>query len=239
VASANSRRSEPQPPAQWRATFATAADLGRSFLAPGRNSGRRSRRSAFRRRTNSNWSFQASWRQTFDDHKHRSPDGAKRNPGHLMAGEVICGVSRTRCSVLHDAPQSWDPRLGSEPPHWQAGLWLRSASRHSLRAAPRRGKENNERIVLCLHSGQQTKRDPVCRRYQQPRAPSGGAQGKARPGFTRKYNVDQLVYFEAFDSILEARAREHTLKRWRRSWKIELIEKFNPDWRDLANELTL
>jgi putative endonuclease len=66
------------------------------------------------------------------------------------------------------------------------------------------------------------------------------AEHKAKfvPGFTRKCNVDQLVYFEAFDSILEARAREHTLKRWRRAWKIELIEKLNPDWRDLTNELT-
>ncbi|WP_312014682.1 MULTISPECIES: GIY-YIG nuclease family protein [unclassified Bradyrhizobium] len=52
-----------------------------------------------------------------------------------------------------------------------------------------------------------------------------------------EYGVDLLVYFEAFDSVLEARAREHAMKRWRRAWKIELIEKLNPDWRDLANEL--
>ena len=58
------------------------------------------------------------------------------------------------------------------------------------------------------------------------------------PGFTRKYEVDRLVYFETFDSILEARAREHALKRWRRAWKIALIEKQNPDWRDLAGELS-
>jgi len=45
------------------------------------------------------------------------------------------------------------------------------------------------------------------------------------------------VYFEAFNSILEARAREHSLKRWRRAWKVALIEKLNPDWRDLTNEL--
>jgi len=60
---------------------------------------------------------------------------------------------------------------------------------------------------------------------------------KLVPGFTRKYNLDQLVYFEAFDSILEARAREHSLKRWRRAWKIALIEKLNPDWHDLTPEL--
>jgi putative endonuclease len=57
------------------------------------------------------------------------------------------------------------------------------------------------------------------------------------PGFTRKYGVDLLVYFEAFESIQEARAREHAMKRWRRAWKVELIEKLNPDWRDLADQL--
>ena len=62
-------------------------------------------------------------------------------------------------------------------------------------------------------------------------------KAKLVPGFTRKYEVDQLVYFEAFASILEARAREHSLKRWRRVWKIALIEKLNPDWRDLTDEL--
>jgi putative endonuclease len=62
-------------------------------------------------------------------------------------------------------------------------------------------------------------------------------KGKPIPGFTRRYGVDQLVYFETFDSILEARAREHSLKRWRRAWKIALIEKLNPDWRDLSNDL--
>ena len=62
-------------------------------------------------------------------------------------------------------------------------------------------------------------------------------KGKLVPGFTRHYGVDQLVYFEMFDSILEARVREHSLKRWRRAWKIELIETLNPDWHDLTSEL--
>jgi putative endonuclease len=65
------------------------------------------------------------------------------------------------------------------------------------------------------------------------------AEHKAKlvPGFTPQYGVDLLVYFEAFDSILEARAREHSLKRWRRAWKIDLIQKLNPDWRDLTDQL--
>ena len=62
-------------------------------------------------------------------------------------------------------------------------------------------------------------------------------KGKLVPGFTRKYGVDLLVYLEAFDSVLEARAREHSLKRWRRAWKVKLIEEFNPDWDDLTNRL--
>jgi putative endonuclease len=63
-------------------------------------------------------------------------------------------------------------------------------------------------------------------------------KAKLVPGFTRKYDVNQLVYFEVFESLLEARAREHSLKRWRRAWKIDLIEKSNPDWRDLTSDLS-
>jgi putative endonuclease len=62
-------------------------------------------------------------------------------------------------------------------------------------------------------------------------------KAKLVPGFTRKYDVGRLVYFELFDTILEARAREHSLKRWRRAWKVALIEKLNADWRDLSEEL--
>jgi putative endonuclease len=56
-------------------------------------------------------------------------------------------------------------------------------------------------------------------------------------GFTQRYKVKRLVYFEAYGSILEARARERALKRWRREWKFDLIEKLNPDWRDLSGNL--
>jgi putative endonuclease len=64
-------------------------------------------------------------------------------------------------------------------------------------------------------------------------------KGKLVPGFTRKYGVDKLVYFEEYASILEARARERVLKRWDRAWKLALIEKMNPQWRDLSYELAL
>jgi len=62
---------------------------------------------------------------------------------------------------------------------------------------------------------------------------------KLVPGFTRQYGVNRLAYFETFESILEARAREHVLKRWRRGWKIALIEKLNPDWKDLSDQLNI
>ena len=62
-------------------------------------------------------------------------------------------------------------------------------------------------------------------------------KAKLVPGFTRTYGVDKLMYLEEHGSILEARARERTMKRWRRAWKIALIEKGNPQWRDLSEEL--
>jgi putative endonuclease len=48
-----------------------------------------------------------------------------------------------------------------------------------------------------------------------------------------------LVYCEEYASILEARNRERVLKRWRRAWKFDLIEKLNPDWSDLTDDLAL
>jgi putative endonuclease len=56
-------------------------------------------------------------------------------------------------------------------------------------------------------------------------------------GFTRTYRVHRLVYYEEYASILEARARERVLKRWRREWKIKLVESTNPNWRDLIMDL--
>ena len=53
-------------------------------------------------------------------------------------------------------------------------------------------------------------------------------------GFTKKYGVDMLVCVEGFETIQEAIAREKQLKKWNRVWKVELIEKYNPDWKDLS-----
>lgn len=59
---------------------------------------------------------------------------------------------------------------------------------------------------------------------------------KAVAGFTKEYGVIRLVYFEEYASITEARARERSLKRWRRAWKLALVDKLNPKWRDLTEE---
>jgi putative endonuclease len=54
-----------------------------------------------------------------------------------------------------------------------------------------------------------------------------------RDGFTRKYGVHRLVWFEEFGDVHDAIAREKRIKKWNRAWKIELIEKMNPVWDDL------
>jgi putative endonuclease len=56
---------------------------------------------------------------------------------------------------------------------------------------------------------------------------------KAIPGFTTKYGVDRLVWFERHDTLEAAMAREQRIKNWKRAWKIQLIERDNPHWIDL------
>lgn len=56
---------------------------------------------------------------------------------------------------------------------------------------------------------------------------------KAADGFTARYGVDKLVWFEVYEDAISAIAREKELKKWRRDWKIRLIEEQNPGWVDL------
>ena len=60
---------------------------------------------------------------------------------------------------------------------------------------------------------------------------------KIAEGFTKRYDVSRLVYFEIFDQIEHAIQREKRLKKWPRAWKVSLIEKDNPDWLDLYPEI--
>jgi len=58
-------------------------------------------------------------------------------------------------------------------------------------------------------------------------------RNKLLPGFTNKYNCDKLVYFEEFNVPDEAKHREQQIKRYKKDWKHNLINTFNPEWRDL------
>jgi len=59
----------------------------------------------------------------------------------------------------------------------------------------------------------------------------------AVPGFTARYNLKRLVYFEEHSTAANAIQREKTLKHWTRAWKTDLIEKTNPNWKDLFDEI--
>jgi putative endonuclease len=65
----------------------------------------------------------------------------------------------------------------------------------------------------------------------------GEHRTSAVDGFTKKYRVHNLVYFETFEDVNSAIEREKKLKRWRRDWKLAIIEKANSDWRDLYDEI--
>jgi putative endonuclease len=58
-------------------------------------------------------------------------------------------------------------------------------------------------------------------------------KNKVVKGFSKTYNVDRLVYFETYDDAENAIKRERNMKEWKRQWKIDLIEKENPNWNDL------
>ena len=72
--------------------------------------------------------------------------------------------------------------------------------------------------------------DLVCRIYEH--------KGKFVRGFTRRYDVDRLVWFESYDDPENAIVREKELKKWRRAWKLRLIEESNPQWLDLYSQVT-
>jgi putative endonuclease len=62
---------------------------------------------------------------------------------------------------------------------------------------------------------------------------------KAVPGFTSKYNITQLVWFEVYDDPVSAITREKDLKKWKRNWKIQLIEAEKPNWKDLYESICI
>jgi putative endonuclease len=74
-------------------------------------------------------------------------------------------------------------------------------------------------------------RDLVRRVYQH--------KTKETPGFASRYGVQRLVWFETYDDPTNAIQREKELKKWKRAWKLRLIEESNPQWRDLYDEIAV
>jgi putative endonuclease len=62
-------------------------------------------------------------------------------------------------------------------------------------------------------------------------------KNKLVPGFTKKYNITDIVYYEIHEDPISAITREKQIKKWNRSWKIKMIEADNPEWCDLADSL--
>ena len=61
----------------------------------------------------------------------------------------------------------------------------------------------------------------------------------AVPGFTKQYGVKQLVYYETYEVLAQAREREGNMKRWKRDWKVKRIEDVNPKWDDLYAKVNM
>lgn len=64
-----------------------------------------------------------------------------------------------------------------------------------------------------------------------------GHRNGTTAGFTKRYAVHRLVHYETFRHVADAIAREKQLKKWNRAWKLQLIERDNPQWRDLYEDL--
>ncbi len=62
-------------------------------------------------------------------------------------------------------------------------------------------------------------------------------QHELTPGFSSKYGVKTLVWFEEYDLLVDAITRKKTMKKWPRKWKLNLIEQMNPEWDDISNYL--
>jgi putative endonuclease len=64
-------------------------------------------------------------------------------------------------------------------------------------------------------------------------------RSKVVPGFSSRYNITQLVWFEIYDDPISAISREKEIKKWRRAWKVALIVQENPDWNDLYESIAV
>ncbi len=96
-----------------------------------------------------------------------------------------------------------------------------------------------ERNLLCLHFGQPTKRHPVYRSDTDLTKRVYEHKNGLVDGFTKKYGVHRLVYYEVMRDAETALSREKQMKKWNRVWKLKLIEEQNPEWLDLYKSLLI
>jgi putative endonuclease len=62
-------------------------------------------------------------------------------------------------------------------------------------------------------------------------------KGRVNNGFSKRYGVDKLVYYEDYPTLMEGVSREKQLKKWRREWKEKLITEHNPQWKDISSDV--
>jgi putative endonuclease len=98
-------------------------------------------------------------------------------------------------------------------------------------------KETDHEVRLRLPDGEQAQRYALPRRHQRLTGRTYLHRNKVVDGFSKKHGCTLLVWYEAYDDLQEARRRELQMKKWKRSWKIEVIERDNPQWKDLYDTL--
>src|SRR6185369_17884361 len=93
--------------------------------------------------------------------------------------------------------------------------------------------------LLGLHPRKRPGWHALCRRDEQPVRRVYEHRNGLVPGFTKRYGVKRLVYFEEYATAPLAIQREKNIKHWPREWKIDLIVSMNPEWRDLYDEIAV
>ena len=91
--------------------------------------------------------------------------------------------------------------------------------------------------TLCIHPSQQAEWNPVRRRHRDLARRVWEHKNDFVEGFTERYGVHTLVWYEAHESMESALVREKAIKKWKRAWKIRQIEEGNPTWSDLYEEI--
>ena len=132
--------------------------------------------------------------------------------------------------------KAWtSPATANGPGRWIEG---RAKSRASIPAKAGISGSRGSLESLGLHHDQQAARRAYVGMTTDLRSRARHHRAGHGSVFTRKYNCHRLVHFEQFDTVLDAKAREKAMKEWKRAWKIELIENWNPEWADLIDRIT-